>query len=267
MKTILYIIALVAIAGSGVFTYTNISKHELELAKTDALEKDNAVLRGEIKNLDGKIFAQTEEKNGEQSKKDELSGEIDLTKGKIVNLNKQSDGLNGRLDGLKEEKSEIDSLIAKVEEEVGSAGTTIAEIPEYFEDIQEQKKQLTQSHNSLLAELDRVSTDVASKKSEVAALNSAQETRRKNLTANGVSSLITSVDNDWGFVIVKPHTDALIKQDSQLIVVRGDKHVGRLSINAIEEGRVLANINYGSLVSGMRIRPGDRVILGKVLTR
>jgi len=101
----------------------------------------------------------------------------------------------------------------------------------------------------------------------VAALNSAQETRRKNLTANGVSSLITSVDNDWGFVIVKPHTDALIKQDSQLIVVRGDKHVGRLSINAIEEGRVLANINYGSLVSGMRIRPGDRVILGKVLTR
>ena len=46
-------------------------------------------------------------------------------------------------------------------------------------------------------------------------------------------------------------------------------HIGRLNINAIEgdAGRVLANIDFSSIVSGMRIRPGDRVILSEPLTQ
>ncbi len=97
----------------------------------------------------------------------------------------------------------------------------------------------------------------------------AQLRRRSNLNANGVSSLITAVDNEWGFVVVKPHADSKIKQDSKLLVIRGNRHIGRLSINAIEEeaGRVLANIDYSSIAPGMRIMPGDRVILSNPLTQ
>ncbi len=97
----------------------------------------------------------------------------------------------------------------------------------------------------------------------------AQLKRRKSLNANKVSSLITAVDNEWGFVVVKPHSDAMIKQESKLLVIRGNKHIGRLTINAIEveAGRVLANIDYSSMAPGMRIRPGDRVILSKANTQ
>jgi len=97
----------------------------------------------------------------------------------------------------------------------------------------------------------------------------AQIKRRKNLNANKISSLITAVDNEWGFVVVKPHEGAVIRPESKLVVIRGNKHIGRLNINAIENeaGRVLANIDYSSLVRGMRIRPGDRVILSEPLTQ
>ena len=267
MKTILYIIALVAMAVAGFFAYSNIEPHQEQLTLTTELERNNVQIRSQIKGVNGKISAQKKEKIAEQENKDTLEGEIELAVEKTRKLAQQSEELNGSLDGLKEEKANIDRLKLAVEEAAGGVGKSIAEIPEYFEEIEDKKKQLNKTQNSLLQEVERVANDVNSKKNEVLALNSAAQQRRKNLKANGVSSLITSVDNDWGFVIVKPHSDAIINQDSQLIVVRGDRHVGRLSINAIESGRVLANIDYNSLVSGMRIRPGDKVILGKVVTR
>lgn len=267
MKTIIYIVALVAIAASGFFAFSNIEPHQEQLNKTTDLEGQNLRKRSDIKALVGKISAQITAKDAEQDKKNVAESEIKLTDSKIRNLAKQSQEIDKGLDALKEDKADIDRLIIAVKEAAGGVGVPIEKIPEYFEEIKEKKKQLNKSQNSLVSEVERFTNDVNGKKNEVVALNSAEQQRRQNLKANGVTSLITSVDNDWGFVIVKPHTDALIKQDSQLIVIRGDRHVGRLSINAIEQGRVLANIDYGSLVSGMRIRPGDRVILGKVVTR
>ena len=77
------------------------------------------------------------------------------------------------------------------------------------------------------------------------------------------------MDNEWGFVVLKPHADSMIRRESKLLVIRGNRHIGRLTINAIEveAGRVLADIDYSSLAPGMRIRPGDRVIMSKSLTQ
>lgn len=267
MKTIIYILALVVIGAAGFFSYKNIQPHQEELDLTTKLEGENAQLRVDIKGLVKQVSDQKTVKNAEQTKKNDLVNTIDLQKGKKRNLVKQSQGFDGELDNLKEKKAEIDRVVAEIEKLAGEVGVTIDRVPAYFEELQEKKKQLNKTHNSLLAEVERLDSEVEAKKKEVAALKAAEVNRRKNLKSNGVSSLITAVDRDWGFVIIKPHTDALIKQDSQLIVVRGDRHVGRLSINAIEEGRVLANIDYGSIVSGLRIRPGDRVILSKSVTR
>jgi len=259
MKAILYIVALLTIGGSAYFTYNNIAPHQDQLDRTTQLESDNTVLRADIKDLVGNIKTQVEEKNAETQRKNEFKGEIRLAEQKIDNLAKQSSGLNGELDGLKEEKAEIDRLVAKVEAEAGQVGIPIEKIPEFFEDIKDKRKQLNASHISLVQEVERFTDDVATKKGEVATLTEAEEKRRDNLKANGVSSLITAVNNEWGFVTVKPHSDALFDQDSKLIVVRGTNHVGRLRVNAVEGGRVLADIDYDSLVQGLRIRAGDKL--------
>jgi len=267
MKAIFYIIALLTIGGSAYFTYSNIGPHQDQLDRTTALESDNAGLLSDIKNLVSNIKEQEKEKNAETQRKNEFKGEIRLTEQKLANLAKQSSELNIELDNLKEEKAEIDRVVARVEAEAGEVGIPIEKIPEFFEDIKEKRKQLNASHISLVEEVERFTDDVITKKGEVAALTQAEDKRRDNLKANGVSSLITAVNNEWGFVTVKPHSDALFDQDSRLIVVRGANHVGRLRINAIEGDRVLADIDYDSLVQGLRIRAGDRVILAKAVTR
>ena len=53
---------------------------------------------------------------------------------------------------------------------------------------------------------------------------------------------------------------------SQLMVKRGMSYIGNLSINAIEGRRVIADIDYRSMRSGMVVQPGDHVILIKPAT-
>jgi len=98
---------------------------------------------------------------------------------------------------------------------------------------------------------------------DLVGLNKRESDRVKSLRQNGLSSIITAVNSSWGFVIIKPHPNAIIDTDSNLIIVRGTQHIGRLNINAVEANRVIADIDLDSLVSGARVRAGDRVILAK----
>jgi hypothetical protein len=51
------------------------------------------------------------------------------------------------------------------------------------------------------------------------------------------------------------------------MVVRGTRPLARLNISAVEANRVIADIDYDSLVAGARLRAGDRVILAKANMR
>ncbi len=266
MKVILYIVALVTLVAAGIFVKGNINLHQEQLDLTKQKETDNLRISKKIKNIEGDLRdagelkeTRIDEKNGRDS---DLEVQVQNKKG-LVN---ESASFNNKLTALRAEQAEVDEFRKRLEVIVKEANIPIDKIGEYIEQLEDERKQLNKSHGDLLAEVERFTGDVALNKGKIGDFKTAQTKRRKNLKSNGVSSLITSVDNDWGFVVVKPHADASINVDSKLIVVRGHKHVGRLSINAIEDGRVLANIDYSSIVAGMRICAGDRVILSKART-
>ena len=267
MKILLYILALIVMAVGAFYSFANIEPHQEELTHTTDLEKKVAKRKQDIVAKVAEIRDMKAEKDEQQQIKNKTEGKIEVSERDKKNFQKQSAGFDGKLNQLVEKKEEVDRVINEVKAIFEKEDIPIGEVAGYVEDMEGEKKTLNQSHVSLLGEKDRFESEVKVKKTEMASLLKAASDRRENLKANGVSSLVTAVDNDWGFVVVKPHEKSLIKQGSQLIVIRGSKHVGRLTINAIEKDRVLANIDYKSMVSGMRIRPGDRVILGKVVTR
>jgi len=57
-----------------------------------------------------------------------------------------------------------------------------------------------------------------------------------------------------------------VDNTTKLIVKRGATLIGKLSINAIEGKRVIADIDYPSMTAGMVVQPGDAVILAKPVT-
>lgn len=266
MKVILYIIALVTLAAGAFFVQKNIELHQKQLELTNELEIDNGNISAKITAIEGQLREANEKQAATTKEKNGRSGDLEVKEVNKKDLVRQSAGFDSQLTSLRDEQDEVDKVKERLQVIVEKENVPIEQVGQFIEDLEEDRKQLNKKHGELMAEVERYNGDVALNRTKISDFNSSQTKRRTSLKSNGVSSLITSVDNDWGFVVVKPHPDANISVDSKLIVVRGDRHVGRLSINAIEGGRVLANIDYSSIVAGMRIRPGDRVILSKVRT-
>ncbi|YCM46482.1 hypothetical protein V2O64_10675 [Verrucomicrobiaceae bacterium 227] len=79
------------------------------------------------------------------------------------------------------------------------------------------------------------------------------------VTTEGV---ITTIDNDWGFLIVKLEGGAALKvQDSRFLKSRSGEVHGEILISALEEDQAIVEPISGSTSFGMSLRPGDLVVL------
>lgn len=269
MKLVVYIIALVAIIGAAAFSIQNINSHEEQLALTKEENRKVIAKRVDVEDRD----KEREEEVALREEQENLKFDNQATRDQRVKDKKGQEVLskkfNNDLEELLTEKERINQVIVEIERELKGINVPLEEIEGFVTNLEDKKKDLTKNNIALTEEVAIFKGAVEGNKSVIQDFKSSQLKRRKNLNANKVSSLITAVDNEWGFVVVKPHEGAMIKQDSKLVVIRGNKHIGRLNINAIEgdAGRVLANIDFASIVSGMRIRPGDRVILSEPLTQ
>ena len=73
------------------------------------------------------------------------------------------------------------------------------------------------------------------------------------LLAHGFAHLVGFV-GPWGLATgITPQTTLLVKRDGRLI--------GRVRPSAIEPTQTIADIDLESLAAGVRLQPGDRVIL------
>lgn len=269
MKLILYILALVSIGAAAFFSMQNIEKHEEQLALTKA--EFNKVKIKEREIAAKEVELQTEEKLRQEASdtKNSLIADKDIKETDFRDNTKLSASYDDELEELVGKKDQITAALAEIEKELEGEKVPLDQVEEFVTSLEDKKKELNKTNVALQEEVGVFNEAVNKNQATLEDFKQAQLKRRTNLNANGISSLITAVDDEWGFVVIKPHADSLIKQDSKLLVIRGNRHIGRLSINAIEQeaGRVLANIDYSSIAPGMRIRPGDRVILSKPLTQ
>lgn len=263
MKLILYIIALVAIAGAAFTSYQNIAKHEEQIVQTNKLIKKQKMTDEMIDAAQQELKGAEATRTAAETTQNNLKADIGVLKSDNVNLEKQDSSIGRELTSLQTEKDEVDNVIATLEQQFENDNVPLAQAPEFFNKLIEEKKQLTNESNNLAVEVEAVGKDVAKNKETLADFDARRKERLAKLKANSVSSPITHVDNSWGFVVIKPSANSALDQNSKLIVLRGDDHVGRLKVTAVESGRILADIDYDSLVGGRRIRPGDRVILAK----
>lgn len=270
MKLILYILALVSIGGAAALSMMNIEKHENQLYLTKKELKKVINKKGEVTTKEGEL--QTEQGLRADAKKqnnDLIADRDNVKKPDLDAQTKLSASYDDDLEDLVSQKDKINKTIVEIEKELEGEKIALEDVAQFVTNLENEKKELNKTNIVLQDEIEVFSGAVKQNNAVLGDFRDAQMKRRKNLAANKVSSLITAVDSEWGFVVVKPHSEAIIKQESKLLVIRGNKHIGRLTINAIEDegGRVLANIDYASLAPGMRIRPGDRVILSQPLTK
>ncbi len=269
MKLILYILALVSICGAAALSMMNIEKHEEQLALTKAELIKVINKKKQVSTKEGELQDEETLRTQAKNQNNDLLADKDIKENDVKDNNKLSASFDDDLEELVGKKDKINAALAEIEKELKGEKVPLDKVEEFVTNLENTKKDLNKTNIALQEEVSIFSDAVKRNKGILTDFKESQLKRRKSLNANKVSSLITAVDNEWGFVVVKPHADAMIKQESNLLVIRGKRHIGRLTINAIEveAGRVLANIDYSSMAPGMRIRPGDRVILSKANTQ
>ena len=251
------------IGAAGIFSYMKIATHQAELDST--LEK-----KAKIVNVENAYVRMQKEYDSEKDLKkeaedslNELKAEVELKESQKLALKRQLKDLDNKVADQQDKIEEVDALISKVKGAFQGQEVALDQVPAFVEKLEGERKDLEQKSEELAIAVEEIQTELDTSNAVLIGLNKRESERIKSLRQNSLSSLITAVNSSWGFVIIKPHPNAIINTDSNMIIVRGAQHIGRININSVENNRVVADIDFDSLVSGARVRAGDRVILAK----
>jgi len=98
-------------------------------------------------------------------------------------------------------------------------------------------------------------------KVEESRLNKSRKERANRIGTNSREAVVTAVNNRWGFAVLNLGKNQGFEPTSNLLVKRGSRLIGRLKVASIEPSQTIANFDRESITAGVRIRPGDRVIV------
>ncbi len=180
---------------------------------------------------------------------------------------------------LRSEGARLDSQIAAQELEFEELETVIAEIKKVAADIGEDisvdnlDEKITEMEEELQEKQARTSeleslieggnTTLASRQADVQRLVDRKVAREKKIARNALVARITAVNQDWGFLVIGAGKNSGFTPQTQLIVQRNGRRIGKVTPSTIEATQTIAEIDLESLTPGVRIQPGDRVILAK----
>lgn len=213
-----------------------------ELVVVNKLVGEVAKLNGDIKVVQGDTDAEGERLKAHTVKISQIDSESKRTLEETDTKTKK----------LEELKAQLAKLPADVKPE------TLAE------DLNKMKQSIAELQGQAEAKKKEVETElgkIAAADKEKSEIVHKIEERKKAFDRNGLTARVVAVNSDWGFVVIDAGKSVGITEDTKLLVTRGTRTVGKLSILAVEGNRTIANILQDSLVAGMSPAPGDRVIL------
>lgn len=270
MKTIFYVLALLTIGAAAFFSSENKGKFQkqqdtrLEKIATNKRvlahgDKTKIELDGEKKTLDGaeRDYAEAVESIlSLKSKQGELKRELAEVEADI----------EGQMVTIQEAQDAV-AQAEKVFKELGIPGdVNIDTIKENMDRLNDEKKELNQAVAELETNIESNQTSVSKNRTEIGRLSKRKAERDERIGQNAMESVITAVDNDWGFVVIGAGTNTGFTPQTRLIVKREGRAIAEVKPSSIEASQTIAEIDMETLAPGVRLQPGDRVILTKPAT-
>ncbi|HEX7261012.1 MAG TPA: hypothetical protein VF258_04300, partial [Luteolibacter sp.] len=87
--------------------------------------------------------------------------------------------------------------------------------------------------------------------------------RSSRINRNSMQAVVTAVNQDWGFLVIGAGSNSGFTPQTALLVERDGRRIARVRPSSIEPTQTIAEIDPESLADGVRLQPGDRVILAQ----
>lgn len=263
MKAIFYILSLVVTGAAAFFSTQVLSKFKEEQEVRNATNDRNRIVSREG---DAKLEELNAEKEALTSAKEEkatLEASLEKLQADERQLVREIAELDGQLEEQKEKLAQLDQVKKQIEDALGDlgGGITIENIPEKVADIEAERDAKKKELADLETNLEGAEKVVSDNRGTIASLSTRESNRNQRFRSNAMQSVVTAVDNDWGFVVIGAGSNTGFTPQTKLLIQRGGRLVAEVKPSSIEPSQTIADIDEDTLAPGARIQPGDVVIL------
>ena len=267
MKFIFPILAIFVCLGAAYFTWTQSEKFsEVQSARIEAIDT-NKVVSAKADAADANIKKE-EGLLGEA--KDALAlatQSVSALESDALSLKNDVSKLHSQLSEQESEKAELQKALKTVEDIIanmdGGGVVDIDTLPDKIVELEDSLKAKRSKVEELEALIEGAKSSLSSKRKTVEALQERKVARNKRLARNSMEARITAVNQDWGFLVIGAGKNSGFTPQTTLLVTRDGRLIGKVKPSAIEPTQTIAEIDLDSLSPGVRIQPGDSVILAK----
>ena len=265
MKAILYVVAIVVACGAAFFSFSLSSKFaDLEKDRTGTIDtKQQTTARAEAADTD--IKKQRAVLEASKEKQAHLEQAVSAASSVGSALKNDLVKLDGDLKSQDEEFAQLQKALEEVNKILADLGgdVTLDTLPEKIQQIEDDlkaKQTSIEEKETLIASSEKA---LASSRAELDRLGRRMIERSSRISRNSMEAVITAVNQDWGFLVIGAGSNSGFTPQTDLLVRRDGRKIGRVRPSSIEPTQTIAEIDLESLAPGVRLQPGDRVILAK----
>lgn len=288
MKTVFYILALLVTAGAAYFSWDVNKKFQEEYAlintayvDTETGEKFDVGLVGlndryeaTIKKTEDELKAEKEQLEAAKNELAERNAAIEVAQSNERTLQRSVGETEAtleeqqvKLDDLANAIDEAKKVVDRMKDELGGeVVVTLESLPDVIQQLKQKKQTLTDQNEELTELAEAADKNLAKNREEMARLVDNKAKRDSQISRNSMEATVTAVNYEWGFVVVGAGSRSGFTPQTTVLVKRDGRVLGQLTPSSIEPNQTIFEIDFDSMAPGVRIRPGDRVLLSRPRT-
>lgn len=180
-------------------------------------------------------------------------------------LTSQLNQVESTIQGQQSEISRLNETIADATNKFAEfgQGLTPANVGEFLTARERERDELSGEVAQLEEETSEAEANLASKRADAERVAQRFASRNAQLSLNATEAVISAVNNDWGFVLIGAGSNSGFSPQATMVVQRDGRVIGKVRPSSVEPTQTIAEIDYSSLGVGVRLQPGDRVMLAK----
>lgn len=262
MKAIFYVLSLLVVGAAAFFSFQNANKFKEQQDIKVKVSGDAKAMEDKRDNKKKDLDKEIETRNEANREREQLKSSIQSLQAKGKQLQREIVNLNTTLEGQKAKFAELEESKTKLNEILKGEGIDdITRIPEVINGLKAEQMAKQKTLEELKSNIESLEKSVAQNNEEIARLSERKSDRDTRLRQNAMEAPVTAVNEDWGFVVIGAGSNTGFTPQTKLIVRRNGRTIGEVKPSSIEPSQTIAEIDPDTLSPGVRIQPGDRVIL------
>ncbi|MGC6564781.1 MAG: hypothetical protein ACON38_04105 [Akkermansiaceae bacterium] len=259
MKSIFYVLAVLAIGASGYFGWEVNKKHETKINERNELITRNKNLSDDITDQTAKKAEAEEALKTAKSERALAEQGLEAAKSKFNEFERTRDEIVGLLEEQLAEEAKVKAVVAEFQ--TLFPDTDLDDVPRIHAELVDKQKKLTAEVESQEDIKSRLESDVAKNRTEITRVEGKIAESKQRVARNTFQATVTAVDNNWDFVSIGAGERSGLSIESRLLVMRGGRLLGKLDVTKVEANTAIADVVPRSLRPGVALQPGDQVIL------